>query len=1264
MAVQTEELKIKVNANEVDVAAKKVEKAALALQILRGEAIQANGRVVNLGQGFTKSQSNMLAALKVMGATNQQLKEMARIINQVNSISKVNPFDGASDPLLKAKKATDELAKGLERAAKYGDLTKKQLEEVGRAAAFAQQKAAAMFGTGREAFGKRQAFAKQYVADIVEQFRRQNELNRSVEEKNRIEKEARARQEVEAKKAKLLQERMSREARAGDEMVRLFRKQEEEKLAIANRSAQRQREIEAGKNRAIQNELAKLTQQRDALSGGSRAATGNVMFRLTQAGATKEQIAQARALRQEIEKLSSTQSALRGLQGVLRGLIPAIGALSGGALFATGARLFVETADAIQLLSNRIQILSNNTVEFGPAFARLKEIADTSRTPIMELGTLYARLIPVMQSAGQTADYAQEVTRAFALAMTISGTTAQEARSGLLQFSQAMSSATFNGDEFRAISEAVPEVLRVLEKQLGVTRAELRKMSADGKLTSDIVGKALVDSIGELEERVKSAPLTLSQSTTLLNNEFKVLAKNIDDTFKITQGMTAVNKFFADMMNFVNENKEVLGTLREVMNAVLIVAVAKAVTMVGSLVAKLTKKVLVTNAANIAAMRLSMALSATATAAGIARAAFTGIVALLGGPWVAGIAAVTAGVYALNKAFTEEVATIEQLKEAAIDYTNKAVQLADQRRKAYLQDSAALEQVKLAEQQYANQVGITIQETERAIRVKELALMRAESHRNGLLNEGRSAASATEEVRKLRAELEELQKIRDQLKPVDHLESTLQLRNKMMEGFQKEVQASERFVENLRLQAAGIDPERLAKYTQQMAELNKQVETARSLNIPVDMNQVNERVRQLQVEAGLVKDNTRANTRSTRDAVNNFDNIVQKVNELYVEVTGATKNLTEAEKLRNSLLTDDRFKKLTQAQRQSVLARLEEIEAIEKQNDAERKAKEFLDKRNAGLSDIYDTIQSLNPVYDIYGGFLEKINNLELEGLITIEEATKALNEYARARINLANQGAVELVTEREQEVQQRGADIEHSRNIFGMTDSAKSVYEKQLEVVRKLQEDIERLKKIEGADPAVIQSQIEKLNLIAAQNNALIEQEENLKRVQDQSAKFAEIFTNAFDGLIFKGESFKDVIGDLERQIMRLITQILVLEPLEASLRGVFQGGLGSSGGIEGFLGSAVSSFFGGFFADGGRPPTNKVSVVGEKGPELFVPDRAGTIIPNHVLNKSSVTNNNQNITIVQNFTIQGQPASRETQAQIASRALQGAQVAIARNM
>ena len=57
--------------------------------------------------------------------------------------------------------------------------------------------------------------------------------------------------------------------------------------------------------------------------------------------------------------------------------------------------------------------------------------------------------------------------------------------------------------------------------------------------------------------------------------------------------------------------------------------------------------------------------------------------------------------------------------------------------------------------------------------------------------------------------------------------------------------------------------------------------------------------------------------------------------------------------------------------------------------------------------------------------------------------------------------------------------------------------------------------------------------------------------------------------------------------------------------------------GGIGGFIGG----LFG--FADGGRPPVGRPSIVGERGPELFVPRSAGTIVPNEKIGGSSITNN-----------------------------------------
>jgi len=55
--------------------------------------------------------------------------------------------------------------------------------------------------------------------------------------------------------------------------------------------------------------------------------------------------------------------------------------------------------------------------------------------------------------------------------------------------------------------------------------------------------------------------------------------------------------------------------------------------------------------------------------------------------------------------------------------------------------------------------------------------------------------------------------------------------------------------------------------------------------------------------------------------------------------------------------------------------------------------------------------------------------------------------------------------------------------------------------------------------------------------------------------------------------------------------------------------------------LGTIVVSKAAGAFAEGGRPPVGRASIVGERGPELFVPDSSGIIIPNNRLGMGNQT-------------------------------------------
>ncbi len=96
--------------------------------------------------------------------------------------------------------------------------------------------------------------------------------------------------------------------------------------------------------------------------------------------------------------------------------------------------------------------------------------------------------------------------------------------------------------------------------------------------------------------------------------------------------------------------------------------------------------------------------------------------------------------------------------------------------------------------------------------------------------------------------------------------------------------------------------------------------------------------------------------------------------------------------------------------------------------------------------------------------------------------------------------------------------------------------------------------------------------------------------------SQITDALVGAINGTKSLGESAKAILNDLANSLLRM--------GINSMLGGMFGGtGFGK------FLG----------FADGGRPPVGRPSIVGERGPELFTPSVSGMITPNHQLGGST---------------------------------------------
>lgn len=120
----------------------------------------------------------------------------------------------------------------------------------------------------------------------------------------------------------------------------------------------------------------------------------------------------------------------------------------------------------------------------------------------------------------------------------------------------------------------------------------------------------------------------------------------------------------------------------------------------------------------------------------------------------------------------------------------------------------------------------------------------------------------------------------------------------------------------------------------------------------------------------------------------------------------------------------------------------------------------------------------------------------------------------------------------------------------------------------------------------------------------------DNLKSLAQQAQ---DVFGEAFNALFTEGfQGFKEKLiqgfSQMLQQLASQLAQSLLMGLFKKLLGGVLGGALGGGGG-------GVGDAFGGYFASGGRPPVGRPSIVGERGPEVFVPDVAGLIIPNQGL-------------------------------------------------
>ncbi|MCI9729613.1 tape measure protein [Proteus mirabilis] len=158
---------------------------------------------------------------------------------------------------------------------------------------------------------------------------------------------------------------------------------------------------------------------------------------------------------------------------------------------------------------------------------RVFDISQATRSSLDATATLYARLERGTREYNTSAEDLAKLTSIINQGFIVSGATAQEAENAIIQLSQGIASGVLRGEEFNSVAEQGSRLMVALADSMGVGIGQLRKMAAEGKLTTDVVVKGLLSQGDAIGKEFAKTTRTMSQAFQEAgNNLTKFLGEN------------------------------------------------------------------------------------------------------------------------------------------------------------------------------------------------------------------------------------------------------------------------------------------------------------------------------------------------------------------------------------------------------------------------------------------------------------------------------------------------------------------------------------------------------------------------------------------------------------------------------------------------------------------------------------------------------------------------------------------------------------------
>ena len=375
---------------------------------------------------------------------------------------------------------------------------------------------------------------------------------------------------------------------------------------------------------------------------------------------TAEQNNFNKSLNQGVNKADSLFSKIKSFLGLYAGI--------------QSVKIGLDVSDNISQTTARLNMINDGKQTTDQLQQAIFQSAQNSRASFLDTASVVSKLGILAPQAFNSNMETVKFSELMAKSFKVGGATTSEQTSGMHQLTQAMASGRLQGDEFNSITENAPLLAQAISKYTGKSMGELKDMSKEGLITSDVIKNAVFAMSDEINTKFNSIPQTFGDVVNKIKNNavnsFMGISSTMSNIFNserfqgFIDGVSSfINKAFV-MINWLIKGISMVGTvLYEIWGPIqpILVTVLGLLTtyklIMGFIAVKTAIASGIATIYNLALLAKQTMLGAVSVALAKATAAQTGLnLAILTCPitWIiAGVALVIAAIYGVVAVFNK-----------------------------------------------------------------------------------------------------------------------------------------------------------------------------------------------------------------------------------------------------------------------------------------------------------------------------------------------------------------------------------------------------------------------------------------------------------------------------------------------------------------------------------------------------------------------------------------------------------------------------------